>query len=114
MDAGLPDATARKLRPLAKYELRIVLVAVAVVLVGIPFGLLLQQVTTDGFLTALDESAARWTNRRVHGEDGVIGVMEFVSFLGKPIFLTVAVGLPALWLLRRGAYKIVIFLAVTS
>ena len=90
-----------------------VLVAIAVVLVGIPFGLLLQQVTTDGFLTALDESAARWTNRRVQGEDGVIGAMHFISFLGKPIFLTIVVGLPALWLLRRGAHKLVIFLAVT-
>ena len=83
-------------------------------LVGIPFGLLLHQVTTDGALTALDESAASWTNRRVRGEDGVIGFMEFVSFLGKPIFLTFAVGLPGLWLVRRGAYKLAIFLAVTS
>ena len=114
MDAGLPEGTARKLGPFAKYELRVVLVGIAVVLVGIPFGLLLQQVTTDGALTALDESAARWTNRRVQGEDGVIGFMEFVSFLGKPIFLTVAVGLPALWFLRHGARKIVVFLAVTS
>ena len=39
--------------------------------------------------------------------------MHVVSFLGKPIFLFVAVGLPALWLLRRGAHKLVVFLAVT-
>jgi undecaprenyl-diphosphatase len=113
MDAGLPEGAARKLPPGAKYELRVVLAAVAVVLVGIPFGLLLQQVTTDGPLTALDESAASWTNRHVQGEDGVIGAMHVLSFLGKPIFLFIAVGLPALWLLRQGARKLVVFLAVT-
>jgi undecaprenyl-diphosphatase len=114
MDAGLPDGTAAKLGPLAKYQLRLVLLGVALVLVGIPFGLLLQQVTSDGFLTSLDESAAQWTNRRVRGEDGVIGAMEFVSFLGKPIFLIVVVGLPGLWLLRRRAHRLVVFLAVTT
>lgn len=113
MDAGLPEATAAKLGPLAKYELRVVLLGLALVLVGIPFGLLLQQVTTDGFLTALDESAAQWTNRRVRGEDGVVGAMQFVSFLGKPIFLIFVVGLPGLWFLRRGANRVVVFLAVT-
>lgn len=90
------------------------LVAAAVALTGIPFGLLLHQVTTDGPLTALDESAAVWTNRRIQGEDGVIATMQFVSFLGKPMFLFFAVGIPCLWLLRRGAYKLVVFLAVTS
>ena len=114
MDAGLPDGTAAKLGPLAKYELRVVLVGIAVVLVGIPFGLLLQQVTSDGPLTVLDESAARWTNRRVRGEDGVIGFMEVVSFLGKPVFLTIVVGVAALWFLHRGARKLFVFLVVTS
>ena len=101
------------LGPLAKYELRVVLVAIAVALVGIPFGLLLQQVTTDGPLTELDESAAVSMQGRVQGEDGGIGLMEAVSFLGKPIFLLFAVGLPGLWLLRNGATKLVLFLAVT-
>jgi undecaprenyl-diphosphatase len=110
----LPDAAAAKLDPTRKYELRMVLLGLAVVLVGVPFGLLLHQVTTDGPLTALDESAAAWTNRRVHGEDGVIGVMHAVSFLGKPIFLAVVIGLPALWLLRRRAHRLVIFLLVTT
>lgn len=113
MDAGLPDAAARQLRPVARYELRMLLLGVAVVLVGIPFGALLQQVTTDGPLTALDESAAQWLNQRVHGNDVAVAVLEVVSFLGKPIFLVFAVGLPGVWLLRRGASKLVLFLAVT-
>lgn len=114
MDAGLPDAAAAKLGPTRKYELRVLLVALAVVLTGIPFGLLLHQVATDGPLTGLDESAARWTNRRMQGEDGVIGLMEAVSFLGKPVFLAAVVGIPALWLLRRGAHRLVVFLVVTT
>ena len=109
----MPEVAVRRLGPLGRYELRVVLAAVAVVLVGIPFGLLLQQVTTDGPLTALDESAAVWTNRRVRDDDLFIGAMHVVSFLGKPIFLLFAVGLPGLWLLRHGARKLVIFLAVT-
>jgi undecaprenyl-diphosphatase len=113
MDAGLPEVAVHRLGPLGRYELRVVLAALALVLVGIPFGLLLQQVTTDGPLTALDESAAVWTNRHVRDYDVLIGAMHVVSFLGKPIFLLFAVGIPALWLLRRGAYKLVIFLAVT-
>ena len=99
---------------MARYELRLLLAGLAVVLTGIPFGLLLHQVTTDGPLTALDESAARWMNRRIQGEDGVIGLLEAVSFLGKPVFLAVAVGLPVLWLWSRGARRIAMFLVVTS
>jgi undecaprenyl-diphosphatase len=114
MDAGLPEVAARRLGPLARYELRVVLVGIAVALVGIPFGLLLQQVTTDGPLTVLDQSAAVEMNARVQGEDGVIALMEVVSFLGKPIFLLFAVGLPGLWFLRHGAHKLVVFLAVTA
>jgi len=109
----LPEAAVTRLGPLGRYELRLVLAAAAVILVGIPFGLLLQQVTSHGPLTALDESAAVWTNERVRDDALLIRVMEVISFLGKPIFLAVAVGLPALWLLKQGAHKLVIFLAVT-
>ena len=61
MDHGLPEGVAVKLGPLGRYELRAVAAGgLAIALVGIPFGLLLHQVTTDGPLTALDDSAARW------------------------------------------------------
>ncbi len=113
MDAGLPEAAVRRLGPLGRYELRVVLIAAAVALAGIPFGLLLHQVTTDGPLTVFDESAARWTNGRVHGNDALVALLQVVSFLGKPIFLVAAVGLPAAWLLRRGARRLTVFLVVT-
>jgi membrane-associated phospholipid phosphatase len=113
MDHLLPERVADRLGPLARYELRTLLFGLAVVLVGVPFGFLLHQVVTDGPVTGLDESGARWLNARFHDLDGAIAALEAVSFLGKPIFLAVAVGGPGLWLLRRGAHRLVLFLAVT-
>ena len=113
MERGLPQPVAAKLGPLGRYELRALLLGLAIALVGIPFGLLLHQVTTDGPLTALDDSAARWLHLRIQGEDGVIGFLEAVSFTGKPIFLVFAIGIPGAWILYRGGKKLALFLAVT-
>ena len=113
MDHGLPEPVAAKLGPLGRYELRAFLLGMAIALVGIPFGLLLHQVTTDGPLTALDDSAARWLHIRIQGEDGVIAFMQAVSFTGKPIFLLFAIGIPGAWILYHGGKKLALFLAVT-
>jgi undecaprenyl-diphosphatase len=113
MQHGLPEPVAAKLGPLGRYELRAFLYGMAIALVGIPFGLLLHQVTTDGPLTALDDSAARWLHIRVQGEDGVIAFLQAVSFTGKPIFLLFAVGIPGAWILYHGGRKLALFLAVT-
>jgi undecaprenyl-diphosphatase len=109
----LPAGIASRLGPLARYELRALLFGLAVVLVGIPFGLLLHQVTTDGPLTSFDEDGAQWLNDRFAGEDAAIAALRAISFTGKPIFLLFAVGLPVLWALRRGARRTALFLAVT-
>ncbi|MEY2470458.1 MAG: hypothetical protein QOF21_3156 [Actinomycetota bacterium] len=114
MDHGLPAIAADRLEPTRKYEIRQLLVAIAVVLVGVPFGLLLHEVTTDGPFTKLDESAAQWLHTRLVDNDAAGAVLRAVSFTGKPVFLTFAVGLPSLWLWRRGARKLVLFLAVVS
>jgi membrane-associated phospholipid phosphatase len=113
MDHGLPVGVTRKLGPLARYELRLLLFAAAFVLVAIPFGLLLHQVLSDGRLTTFDEEWAQWLNDRFHGHGFAIGVLHVVSYTGKPIFLLVAVGIPGAWMLRRGATKLAVFLAVT-
>jgi undecaprenyl-diphosphatase len=114
VDHGLPAVAADRLQPQSRYELREVLVGIAVVLVGVPFGLLLHQVTTDGPLTALDESAAQYLHTRLVDETAISAVLRVVSFTGKPIFLTFAVGLPVLWLWRRGGRKLAVFLTVVS
>lgn len=87
---------------------------IAVALVGAPFGLLLHQVTTDGPLTELDESAAQWLHTRLVDNDVAGAALRVVSFTGKPIFLTLVVGAPVLWLWRNGARKLVAFLLVVS
>ncbi len=114
MDHGLPEIATERLTARSRFGLRETLIGIAITLVGIPFGLLLHQVTTDGPFTALDESAAQWLHTRLVDNDVAGAVLRVVSFTGKPIFLTFAVGLPALWLFRRGARKLVIFLAVVS
>jgi membrane-associated phospholipid phosphatase len=113
MDHLLPERVAIKLGPLGRYELRILLFALALALVGIPFGFLLHQVATHGPLTGFDEDGAAWLNRQFHDREGAIAALEAISFLGKPIFLFFAVGVPVLWLLRHGGNKLAIFLAVT-
>jgi undecaprenyl-diphosphatase len=113
VDHGVPDAVAAKLPPVERYGLRVVLFALAVSLVGIPFGLLLHQVTTDGPLTSFDEGAAEDIHAAFAGNDAVINAFKVVSDLGKPIVLALVVGAAGVWLLRRGARKLVVFLAVT-
>ncbi len=113
MEHGLPEGLAAKLNPLERYELRAVLFGLAVLLVAIPFGVLLQQVSTDGPLTGFDEAGARWLNERVADRPLAVDALQVISFLGKPIFLLFAVGIPGAWILWRGGRKLATFLAVT-
>jgi undecaprenyl-diphosphatase len=113
MDHGLPEGVADKLPPVRKYELRTVLYGLAVALVGIPFGLLLQQVTSHGRLTEWDSWVAVHLHEAVRGHELLVSVLEVVSFTGKPIFLVFAIGLPGAWILYRGGRKLALFLLVT-
>jgi undecaprenyl-diphosphatase len=113
MEHGLPERVAGKLGPLGRYELRAVLLAAALALVGIPFGILLHQVATHGPLTGLDEDGAQWLNDRFYESDVAVAVLKAISFTGKPIFLLFAIGLPGAWILRHGGRKLAVFLGVT-
>ena len=113
MEDGLPEAVATKLEPGQRYSLRQTLLVLAVSLVGVPFGLLLEQVTRHGPLTTADTSLANWLHRQVRGNHPLTVAMKTLSFLGKPIFLVPLVALVALWCLRNGARKLAVFLAVT-
>jgi undecaprenyl-diphosphatase len=113
MEHLLPERVATKLGPLGRYEVRVLLFALALAIVGIPFGLLLHQVATSGPLTGFDEDGAAWLNDQFHDREDAITALEAISYTGKPIFLFFAIGLPTLWLWRRGARKLSIFLAVT-
>jgi membrane-associated phospholipid phosphatase len=113
MQHGLPEPVAAKLGPLGRYELRATLFGLAVVLVGVPFGLLLEQVTTHGPLTKIDESAARHFNSFFYGRTAFITTFELISDIGKPIFLLFSIGIPAVWIFVHGGRKLALFLAVT-
>lgn len=113
MEHGLPEPLAVRLGPLGRYELRALLYAVALALVGIPFGLLLHQVATHGPFTGLDEDGAQWLNDQFHDNDLAITVLKVISFTGKPIFLLFAIGIPGAWILHHGGRKLAMFLAVT-
>lgn len=89
------------------------LFAAAFVLVAVPFGLLLHQVLSDGPVTTFDEEWAQWLNDRFHENGVAIGFLHVISYTGKPIFLTFAIGLPGAWILRHGGKKLAVFLAVT-
>lgn len=89
------------------------LFALALAIVGIPFGFLLHQVAIHGPLTGLDEDGALWLNDRVAGNDALVTLLQAISFTGKPIFLLFAIGIPGAWVLWHGGTKLAAFLAVT-
>jgi undecaprenyl-diphosphatase len=97
-----------------RWQTREALLGVAVALIGIPFGLLLHEVTTDGPLTSLDDRVARWLHARIVDDGWQETVLRAISYTGKPLFLFVLVGLPVIWLWRRRANRLAWFLAVVS
>jgi undecaprenyl-diphosphatase len=113
VEHGVPDGVAAKLRPVQRYGLRVALFIAAVSLTAIPFGLLLEQVATDGPLTRFDLRVAERMHHWFRDKPAAVRAFELITQLGKPIVLVVVVGLPALWLLRNGARKLFVFLAVT-
>jgi membrane-associated phospholipid phosphatase len=98
--------------PDARYGLRLTFFVLAFLIVALPFGFLFGQVVTAGPLTDIDKSASEqfyklseptWANH----------LLEVISFVGKPIFLSVVVIVPTLWLVRKKELRVAIFLVVT-
>jgi membrane-associated phospholipid phosphatase len=114
VDHGLPTIATESLPPASRFGLRELLIGIAIVLVAVPFGYLLHEVTTDGPLTKFDASAAQWLHTRLVHNNAADAALKAVSFTGKPVFLTFVIGLPVLWLWRRRARKLVVFLLVVS
>lgn len=103
-----------RLDPDARYGLRLTLMVVAFSLIAVPFGFLLVQVTSEGFMTEIDR---HWSGRfyAISQSSTTAGAaLEAVSFIGKPIFLVLVVGIPAVWLTLRGERRIVVYLIATA
>ncbi|MEA2452417.1 MAG: hypothetical protein QOG04_1127 [Actinomycetota bacterium] len=100
--------------PEQRYGLRVTLFALAILLVAIPFGLLLREVTQHGPFTRVDTSAARGLHDWVKDSPWLVTLMEIVSFFGGPPWFYLLTGLSALWLWRNGHTRLALFLVVTG
>lgn len=110
----LPNSWLRRLNPERRFELRLVLFAIALVLVAVPFSYLLFEVMRQGPLTRFDESTANQLHRRVVGNRGLISLLEGLSWLGKPLLLGVLIGIGAIFVFVRGRRRLALFLVVTA
>lgn len=103
-----------RLDPESRYGLRLTLLAVAVLLVAVPFGLLLDQVVRDGPLTRADTSVAQHLHDWVRRTPGVVGPLRAVTFLGATVWLLTIVGATAVYTVVRHRPRLAVFLVVTA
>jgi undecaprenyl-diphosphatase len=112
---ALPAAVTRRLDPEARFGLRITLLAVALMLVGIPFGLLLAQVTHNGPLVRIDTAAANHLHTWVLAHPGVESAFRVISFLASPPWFYLLIGSAAAFWWFRGAHRrLAVYLLVTG
>lgn len=111
---GLPAYVARRLDPGARYGLRVSLLALALVLVAVPFGLLLDQVVRNGPLVGADTSAANHLHGWVLTHDGVEQALRVLSFFGGPLWFYLLLGAGALFWWLQGARRLSVYLVTTG
>jgi undecaprenyl-diphosphatase len=111
---GLPLALYRRLDPVQRYGVRLTLLVCAIALVAVPFSYLLFEVLAGGPLTRVDANLANRLNDAVHERDGLVGVLEAISWLGRPPALWVATGVAVVYTWRRGVHRLTIFLLATT
>jgi undecaprenyl-diphosphatase len=99
--------------PDARFGLRLTLFAVALLLVAVPFGVLLREVTQSGPLTRIDTSAANGLHGYVRGSDLTVTILQVISFFGSPIWFYALIGPLAILMIRRGEPKVAAYLAGT-
>ncbi len=103
----------RRLDPEERYGLRVTLLAVAFLLVAIPFGWLLSQVEGEGSLVRADTAAARHLHDWVRDAPGTVRVLKVITFLGSPFWFWPVVLPAAIFVWRRHHVRLAVFLAVT-
>ena len=113
--SALPAPVARRLDPTARYGLRLTLFALALALVGVPFGLLLEQVKSNGPLVRADTYAANHLHGWVAAHPLAESVFRVVSFIAVPPFVYALMALAAaFWWLRRGHMRLAVYLLLTG
>lgn len=113
MKGALPAAIRRRTDPTTRYGLRVTLLAVAFVLVTVPFAILLFEVVAGGPLTRLDTHVANWMNAWVHGSPTLVRALEIISLFGLPPWLALCVTVGASFAVWRGRPRLAAYLVVT-
>lgn len=88
--------------------------AIAVVVVAVPFSTLMFSVLAKGPITRFDSRTANVLNDWVHTHPGVVSTLRAVSFMGKPIFLAVVIAFGVAYVLVNHRPRLAVFLIVTS
>ncbi len=114
MAADLAQMLRRRLEPAERYGLRLTLVAVALVLLAVPFSYLLLEVLRDGQLTRLDHDVAGSLHQWVVDQPGLVPAVKGVSLLGKPLWLALAVAGGSAFVYWRGRRRLALYLVVTA
>ena len=115
MDAAtLPSFVRRRLDPAQRFGLRLTLFALAIVLVFVPFGFLLEQVVDEGRLTIYDRAVVEELHDVVRDHPTLVPPLQVLSFLGKPLWFYILIGGVCLYLWVRKRVRLVIYLVTTG
>lgn len=111
---SIREIVGRRLDPAQRYGLRLTLFVIAMLLVAVPFGLLLREVTTDGPLTELDTVAANELHEEVRDSPRLVTLLQAISFLGSPIWFYLVIPAAAIYMWKRDHRRLALFLVVTT
>jgi undecaprenyl-diphosphatase len=114
MSLDLPPRIKARLDPAERYGLRVTLVAIAVVLVAVPFSILTVEVLAKGPLTRLDGRVANTLNGWVQNKPAAEPTLQAISWLGRPPLLALWVVIAIVLLWRNDRRRVAVFLVVTS
>lgn len=102
------------MRVAERYGVRLMVFALALTLVAIPFGFLLDQVIREGPAMEVDTWAANHLHEMVRDSPNVVHALQVVSLLGKPPFLAFVCIVVGIFLLWRGRIHLTIYLVATT
>lgn len=114
MAADLGQVLRRRLEPAERYGLRLTLIAIALVLVAVPFSYLLLEVLRDGQFTRFDQDVAASLHHWVVERPGLVPAVKAVSLLGKPLWLGLAVAVGSAFVYWRGRRRLALYLVATA
>jgi membrane-associated phospholipid phosphatase len=102
------------LRPYQRYGIRVVLFAIAVVVLLGPLGLLVTELTSNERLEDLDLSAAIEFHPVVEDSPGLVFALEVISFIGSPPWFYLLLGGSAIYLWFKKRRRLSVFIVVTG